>query len=1039
MQFRIPVAILPGTYADGEVITAEKLNQIVNVLRTGVNANYNDYLKIIAGNNQIYATVTLEALQTIGESLGESDDGVYGLVLSGIEDEESPDIETLMLYQFDATEGEFVQLYENNALSFISILEKIDGIDVDYELITEEFEDINNTLQDHTDELGSLDTRVTATEELGTNHETRISNAELDIDNLLIEDGALSTRISTIESDYLLENDLIPYLTSSDAAATYQPVGPYAVTSQLQKLVKNIEFNAYNQTTGEIGLTFTFYDNTTATTELDLKLELIPMSGSYNAVTNALDFTLDNGTKFSVPVSDLLNLYYGDNATLPSIDAFNDIDGKSRFRINATWIADIITSPLATKLNTDGDGSAVTSTFTQASSLSDLTSGDTLAMIFGKVKKLYNSLGQLAFLNNAPKANLPSDTVYDDVYVHTDNNLTNQLVTDISDNKTARHTHTNKSQLDAIVGTRSSIALGDDTYDNYLATIGAIKYAFNLPDSQWDEDATTLGYKLPDVSATPDTVVVRDATGSANIGYSNTEMLATNVIGALDELQARKADVSALTSNIKLYPTTANADVSGYFKMVSTLTDPAYNTTAVEVPTGTITTQNQLIASLVADAGLFVGNPGVISLTTLGKIKKTAGNDNSYSEFYFAVYKRTLEGLETLQVTSDTTGPVNFSLNNYREFSANALLNNGVWAETDRVVIKYYANASLGSSSEYSFEFGGSNPVRTLLPVPVAVIPIADATGILTDTSNFTGFLSGADDTIQKALDKLDDHNHDGVYAPLVENKIPFDYLPSIALTDTFVVANTTEMTGLSVQVGDIAIVTEISKTFVLAADPASTLANWKEILTPADGVQSVTGSGAITVTGTTNVEISVNAPYIIPTAEEINGFATNIATKVTANDPITAGTNTKITYDAKGLVTSGTSLTASDIPQLAISVVNNLQDTLDSKGPLFADLASSTLTSSKTFNLYSDINKIWITTNTSGITLTIPADSTPEFPIGSQIVVIRNGSGTVTFSPASGVTLYSTDTKRSIKGVYSSAALLKIAANTWSLIGSIE
>jgi len=66
MQFRIPTELLPGTYADGEVITADKLNLIVNVLRTGVNANYNDYLKLVAGSNQVYATQTLEALQIIG-------------------------------------------------------------------------------------------------------------------------------------------------------------------------------------------------------------------------------------------------------------------------------------------------------------------------------------------------------------------------------------------------------------------------------------------------------------------------------------------------------------------------------------------------------------------------------------------------------------------------------------------------------------------------------------------------------------------------------------------------------------------------------------------------------------------------------------------------------------------------------------------------------------------------------------------------------------------------------------------------------------
>lgn len=52
----------------------------------------------------------------------------------------------------------------------------------------------------------------------------------------------------------------------------------------------------------------------------------------------------------------------------------------------------------------------------------------------------------------------------------------------------------------------------------------------------------------------------------------------------------------------------------------------------------------------------------------------------------------------------------------------------------------------------------------------------------------------------------------------------------------------------------------------------------------------------------------------------------------VVANKDIVAGTATKITYDAKGLVTKGENLAASDIPTLGISKIDGLQDALDSK-----------------------------------------------------------------------------------------------------------
>ena len=52
----------------------------------------------------------------------------------------------------------------------------------------------------------------------------------------------------------------------------------------------------------------------------------------------------------------------------------------------------------------------------------------------------------------------------------------------------------------------------------------------------------------------------------------------------------------------------------------------------------------------------------------------------------------------------------------------------------------------------------------------------------------------------------------------------------------------------------------------------------------------------------------------------------------VIANKDITAGTATKITYDAKGLVTKGENLAVSDIPTLGISKIDGLQDALDGK-----------------------------------------------------------------------------------------------------------
>ena len=89
---------------------------------------------------------------------------------------------------------------------------------------------------------------------------------------------------------------------------------------------------------------------------------------------------------------------------------------------------------------------------------------------------------------------------------------------------------------------------------------------------------------------------------------------------------------------------------------------------------------------------------------------------------------------------------------------------------------------------------------------------------------------------------------------------VPASQIPPIAITDTFVVASQAAMLALTAQVGDIAIRTDVNKTFILQTSPASTLVNWIEVLTPADGVTSITASspltgGTITSTGSIGIQ----------------------------------------------------------------------------------------------------------------------------------------------------------------------------------------
>ena len=77
---------------------------------------------------------------------------------------------------------------------------------------------------------------------------------------------------------------------------------------------------------------------------------------------------------------------------------------------------------------------------------------------------------------------------------------------------------------------------------------------------------------------------------------------------------------------------------------------------------------------------------------------------------------------------------------------------------------------------------------------------------------------------------------------------LPVSILPALAITDTYEVASQAAMLALAAERGDIAIRSDLNKCYVLAAEPASTLANWKELKTPSAAVLAVAGlTGTIT------------------------------------------------------------------------------------------------------------------------------------------------------------------------------------------------
>ena len=78
---------------------------------------------------------------------------------------------------------------------------------------------------------------------------------------------------------------------------------------------------------------------------------------------------------------------------------------------NSTRIATtaFVNSFNSTKLESNGDGSNVTAAFTAASSRTNISTGEKLSVIFGKIAKWLSDLGSLAFKSTVAKTDLASD------------------------------------------------------------------------------------------------------------------------------------------------------------------------------------------------------------------------------------------------------------------------------------------------------------------------------------------------------------------------------------------------------------------------------------------------------------------------------------------------------------------------------------------------------------------------------------------------------------------------------------------------------
>lgn len=80
------------------------------------------------------------------------------------------------------------------------------------------------------------------------------------------------------------------------------------------------------------------------------------------------------------------------------------------------------------------------------------------------------------------------------------------------------------------------------------------------------------------------------------------------------------------------------------------------------------------------------------------------------------------------------------------------------------------------------------------------------------------------------------------------------------------------------------------------------------------------------------------------------------------------------------------------------------------------------------------------VTTSASTVTITVPPESSVNFPIGTSISVLQSGAGQAVFAPGSGVTINTVGNSGALKNryQYSICGLYKYSSDTWVAVGDL-
>jgi hypothetical protein len=196
-----------------------------------------------------------------------------------------------------------------------------------------------------------------------------------------------------------------------------------------------------------------------------------------------------------------------------------------------------------------------------------------------------------------------------------------------------------------------------------------------------------------------------------------------------------------------------------------------------------------------------------------------------------------------------------------------------------------------------------------------------------------------------------------------------------------------------------------------------------------------VTALDRFTVDGTQGRLFSVS-DVLTGTLFSVNDITGLPILEVTDDDTVIAGK-----YNSNALVVSGDQVSIGNIPfsTAKLGVSGDITVTGTIEGVWSGQYSLSTVQHTPV-NLTLELqSKLLLVNSSTSTTVVIPVDSTLNLPTGFQTNISRLGTGAVSVSGSSGVTLRSADGRVNLRAQYSTATVTKLSANDWLLFGDIN